>query len=65
MIAAQRAWVGPFDAQLDGKFTPVLTPEGQPTSEVNLTKGVDVDVVIKYANTGREPALAFTTRPVC
>jgi hypothetical protein len=48
--AAQRAWVGPSDAHLDGKFT----PEGK------LTKGADVDVVISYLNTGREPARSFS-----
>jgi hypothetical protein len=43
MVAAQRAWVGPFDAHLDGK----------------LAVGGDIDVMVNYVNTGREPALSF------
>jgi hypothetical protein len=45
MVAAQRAWVGPVSARLDGV----------------LTKGHDIDIVITYVNTGREPARALTS----
>lgn len=41
LIAAQRAWVGPTDARLDG----------------DIKVGQDAKFVVTYQNTGREPAL--------
>jgi hypothetical protein len=41
MLYAQRAWVGPVDARIDGK----------------IEAGKDTTVVVSLRNTGREPAL--------
>lgn len=43
MIAAERAWVGPRNAKIDG----------------NIEVGKPFEIVVEYANSGREPALDF------